>query len=184
MNQFNKLEFILPSFLQSSQKHKLTEICFNFSNRHLNQNNKMIQAVQYSLVIWRRRACVENYTCLTWLVAVPQMTRLKLPSCNGRWSPCKEIPSSRLFTRRLSFNMVGETHIGIGYNVQIRPHLPSWVGKNPASQAGVTLMCEFCTRPLAGLSIWGVFTPSCTPGWRWRALPTCISQTFVPGCSN
>ena len=78
--------------------------------------------------------------------------------------------------RGLSSNMVGETHTGIGYNFQIRPHLLSWVGKNPASQAGATLMCEFCTRPLAGLSIWGVFTPSCTPSWRWRALPTCIRQ--------
>ena len=184
MNQFSKLGFILPSFLQSSQKHKLTEICFNFSNRHLNQNNKMIQAGQFSLVIWRRRACVENYTCLTWLVAVvsPSWSCLHATADDPHAKKsCRHVFSR---WRRLSSNMVGETHTGIGYNVQIRPHLLSWVGKNPASQVGVTLMCEFCTRPLAGLSIWGVFTPSCTPGWRWRALPTCISQTFVPGCSN
>ena len=178
----------LPSLLKSSQKQKLTETRFNFSNRHLNQNNKMIQAGQFSLVIWRRRAYVENYTCLTWLVAVVS-PRWRGWSCLHATAddPHAKKSCRHIFSRwrGLSSNMVGETHnIGIGGNVQIRPHLLSWVGKNPAWQAGVTLMCEFCTRPLAGLSIWGVFTPSCTPGWRWRALPTCISQTFVPGCSK
>ena len=70
----------------------------------------------------------------------------------------------------LASNGRGTHNMGIGGNVQIRPHLLFRVGKNPAWQAGVTLMCEFCTRPLAGLSIWGVFTPSGTPVLRRRAL--------------
>ena len=58
---------------------------------------------------------------------VPQMTRLKLPSCNAD-DPHAKKSCRHVFSRwsGLSSNMVGETHnIGIGYNVQIRPHLLS-----------------------------------------------------------
>ena len=135
----------------------------------------LVIVIPYSKT-WSR--CVENYTCLTWLVAVAQMTWLK---------PEAFMQEKRIFlmqtnpvvifslSRELNFNgrQGSRAMVMFGSN-------PIWNGGGLPFRARVTFMWEFCTIPLANCPIWGVLAPASTAVCRWEGVfPTQLSLVLL-----
>ena len=120
--------------------------------------------------------CVENYTCLTWLVAVAQMTWLK-PEAFMQEKRILLMQRNPVvifsFSRELNFNgwQGSRAMVMFGSN-------PIWNGGGLPFQGRVTFMWEFCTIPLANCPIWGVLAPAGTAVCRWGGS---VSHTAQPG---